>query len=86
MKLANDVDLKQISEKTDGYVGADLASLCSDAVLQQINEKKHVITLKDPMNVGALASLAVTKDNFEYALKHTKASALYGTSLASFDS
>ncbi|CAF1520068.1 unnamed protein product, partial [Rotaria sordida] len=36
MKLADDVNLVQIGNETHGYVGADLASLCSEAALQQI--------------------------------------------------
>lgn len=36
MKLADDVDLEQIAAETHGHVGADLASLCSEAALQQI--------------------------------------------------
>jgi SpoVK/Ycf46/Vps4 family AAA+-type ATPase len=38
----DDVNLEQISNEARGYVGADLASLCSEAALQQIREKKHV--------------------------------------------
>jgi transitional endoplasmic reticulum ATPase len=38
MKL-NDVDLVEIAEDTHGYVGADLASLCSKAAFQQIGKK-----------------------------------------------
>ncbi|CAF2101401.1 unnamed protein product, partial [Rotaria magnacalcarata] len=34
MKLGDDVDLVQIANETYGYVGADLASLCSKAALQ----------------------------------------------------
>ena len=36
MKLGDDVDLEQISHKTHGFVGSDLASLCSEAALQQV--------------------------------------------------
>ncbi|CAF3954562.1 unnamed protein product [Rotaria sordida] len=34
--VADDVNLVQIGNETHGYVGADLASLCSEAALQQI--------------------------------------------------
>ena len=36
MKLAEDVDLEKVANECHGYVGADLASLCSEAALQQI--------------------------------------------------
>jgi len=39
MKLAEDVDLERISKNTHGYVGADLAALCTEAALQCIREK-----------------------------------------------
>lgn len=36
MKLAPDVDLEQVAAETHGYVGSDVASLCSEAALQQV--------------------------------------------------
>ena len=34
MKLDEDVDMEAISKDTHGYVGADLAALCTEAALQ----------------------------------------------------
>ncbi len=34
MKLDADVELEAISKETHGYVGADLAALCTEAALQ----------------------------------------------------
>jgi len=39
MKLDEDVDIESIAGDTHGYVGADLAQLCSEAALQCIREK-----------------------------------------------
>ena len=36
MKLSDDVDLEQIANECHGHVGSDLASLCSEAALQQV--------------------------------------------------
>lgn len=36
MKLGTDVDLEQVSSECHGFVGSDLASLCSEAALQQV--------------------------------------------------
>ena len=36
MKLAEDVDLEQVAQETHGHVGSDIASLCSEAALQQV--------------------------------------------------
>ena len=78
MKLGTDVDLVQIGNETHGYVGADLASLCSEAALQQIREKMDVIDLEeDTIDAEVLASLAVTQDNFRFALNQSNPSALY---------
>ncbi|CAF4161054.1 unnamed protein product, partial [Rotaria sordida] len=77
MKLDGDVNLEQISNETHGYVGADLASLCSEAALQQIREKKHVIDLEEhTINAEVLNSLVITQENFRFALNQSNASAL----------
>ena len=36
MKLGDDVDLEQVAHESHGFVGSDLASLCSEAALQQV--------------------------------------------------
>ncbi|CAF4968706.1 unnamed protein product, partial [Rotaria sp. Silwood1] len=77
MKVDGNVNLEQISNETHGYVGADLASLCSEAALQQIREKKHVIDLEEhTINAEALNSLVITQENFRFALNQSNASAL----------
>ena len=45
--LDEDVDLEVVAKDTHGHVGADLASLCSEAALQQIREKMQLIDLED---------------------------------------
>ena len=37
MKLADDVDLEQVAAESHGFVGSDLASICSEAALQQVH-------------------------------------------------
>jgi transitional endoplasmic reticulum ATPase len=80
MKLADDIDLLQIADKTHGYVGADLASLCSKAALQQIRERIDLIDLDDDIiDAEVLDSLLVTQDNFRFAIHQLKPSALRET-------
>lgn len=80
MKLGEDVDLVQIGNETHGYVGADLASLCSEAALQQIREKMDVIDLEeDTIDAEILDSLAVSQENFRFALGQSNPSALRET-------
>lgn len=80
MRLADDVDLEQIAAESHGHVGADLASLCSEAALQQIREKMDLIDLEDDqIDAEVLNSLAVTMDNFRYAMTKSSPSALRET-------
>lgn len=80
MKLAEDVDLEQIAAESHGHVGADLAALCSEAALQQIREKMDLIDLEDnQIDAEVLNSLAVTMDNFRWAMGKSTPSALRET-------
>jgi transitional endoplasmic reticulum ATPase len=80
MKLADDVDLEQIAADTHGYVGSDVASLCSEAAMQQIREKMDLIDLdEDTIDAEVLDSLGVTMENFRFALGTSNPSALRET-------
>ena len=80
MKLAQDVDLETIASETHGFVGADVASLCSEAAMQQIREKMDLIDLdEDTIDAEVLDSLGVTMDNFKFALGNSNPSALRET-------
>lgn len=80
MKLHKDVNLEKISNETHGFVGSDIASLCSEAALQQIREKLPYIDLdSDKIDADILASLEVTKENFEYGVKNIDPSSLRET-------
>lgn len=80
MKLAEDVDLEQVANETHGHVGSDLAALCSEAALQQIRKKLDVIDLEDDtIDAEVMDSLAVTMDDFRYALGKSSPSALRET-------
>lgn len=80
--LEKNVVLEDIARETHGYTGSDLASLCSEAALQQIREKMHLLDLdSDTLDVNVLNSLAVTHANFQYAMRHTDPSSLRETVL-----
>ena len=69
MKLDEEVDLEKVSKETHGYVGADLAALCTEAALQCIREKMDVIDLEDEtIDAEVLDTMAVTNDHFVTAL------------------
>lgn len=82
MKLAEDVDLELIANDAHGHVGADLASLCSEAALQQIRNKMDLIDLEDDtIDAEVLDSLAVTMEDFRWALGKSNPSALRETTV-----
>jgi transitional endoplasmic reticulum ATPase len=72
--------LEQIASETHGYVGSDIASLCSEAAMQQIREKMDLIDLdEDTIDAEVLDSLGVTMENFRFALGASNPSALRET-------
>uniref|UniRef100_A0A6G1SB74 vesicle-fusing ATPase n=2 Tax=Aceria tosichella TaxID=561515 RepID=A0A6G1SB74_9ACAR len=80
MKLAEDVELEKIAAESHGFVGADLAALCSEAALQQIREKMDLIDLEEEtIDAEVLNSLAVSMANFRWALQKSSPSALRET-------
>ncbi|CAL4929065.1 unnamed protein product [Urochloa decumbens] len=82
MKLAEDVDLEAVSKDTHGYVGADLAALCTEAALQCIREKMDMIDLEDEtIDAEILNSMAITNDHLKTALAGTNPSALRETTV-----
>ena len=80
MRLAEDLNLETVAAETHGHVGADLAALCSEAALQQIREKMDLIDLEDEnIDAEVLNSLAVTMENFRFAMGKSTPSAIRET-------
>ncbi|KAG9394277.1 ATPase family associated with various cellular activities (AAA) [Carpediemonas membranifera] len=80
MKLAEDVKLEELAAETHGFVGADVASLCTEAAMCCIREKLDVIDMdSDTIDAAVLASMAVTQDHFKTALGAANPSALRET-------
>ena len=72
--------LLQIAADTHSYVGSDVASLCSEAAMQQIHEKMNLIDLdEDTIDAEVLDSLGVTMENFRFSLGTSNPSALCET-------
>jgi SpoVK/Ycf46/Vps4 family AAA+-type ATPase len=46
MKLEEDVDPKSIARETHGFVGADMAALCTEAAMPCIREKINLIDIE----------------------------------------
>jgi transitional endoplasmic reticulum ATPase len=80
MKLADDVDLEAIAKQTHGFVGADIAALCTESAMQCIREKMELIDMEgDTIDAEILASMNVTMDHFKYALGQSNPSSLRET-------
>lgn len=68
MKLSDDVDLAFVAKDSHGFVGSDLAALCSEAALQCIREKMDIIDIDDDtIDAEVLDALCVTNDHFKFA-------------------
>jgi transitional endoplasmic reticulum ATPase len=72
MKLDDDVDLEQIAGETHGFVGADLAAVCTEAALYCIREKIDIIDLEDDtIDAAVLDALCVNQEHFNKAVGKT---------------
>src|ERR671911_841488 len=66
--LADDINVEQLADHTDGYTGADIASLSSAAVMLALRE--HVSKYKDPKEAdGHIEELKIHMKHFEEAMK-----------------
>mmetsp|Transcript_17479 Transcript_17479/g.61389 ORF Transcript_17479/g.61389 Transcript_17479/m.61389 type:complete len:1074 (-) Transcript_17479:253-3474(-) len=80
MKLDEDVDPEAIAKETHGFVGADMAALCTEAAMQCIREKMELIDIEDEtIDAEILDSMAVTMDHFKHALTQANPSSLRET-------
>jgi transitional endoplasmic reticulum ATPase len=80
MKLDEDVDPEQIAKETHGFVGADIAALCTEAAMQCIREKMDLIDIEEEtIDAEVLASMAVNQEHFKFALGTSNPSSLRET-------
>merc|ERR1712195_262254 len=80
MKLSDDVDPEEIAKETHGFVGADIAALCTEAAMQCIREKMDLIDIEDDtIDAEVLASMSVCQEHFKYALAQSNPSSLRET-------
>ncbi len=76
MPLEKDVDLDLIAEKTHGFVGADIKSLCKEAAMLAIREVVPNINLDTPLPEEILNNLKIKITHFLEALASVEPSAL----------
>ena len=63
--LADDVDLEELADKTDGCTGADIAAICNEAVM---NAVRHLISENPEPQDEDIQNCRVSKEDFEKAL------------------
>lgn len=80
MKLADDVDPELIAKQTHGFVGADIASLCTEAAMQCIRERMDLIDIEDEtIDAEILDAMAVSQDHFKFAMDTSNPASLRET-------
>mmetsp|Transcript_19703 Transcript_19703/g.29162 ORF Transcript_19703/g.29162 Transcript_19703/m.29162 type:complete len:806 (+) Transcript_19703:92-2509(+) len=80
MKLDDDVDPESIARETHGFVGADMAALCTEAAMQCIREKMDLIDIdEETIDAEVLDAMAVSMDHFRFALGVSNPSSLRET-------
>jgi transitional endoplasmic reticulum ATPase len=76
MPLSNDVKLENISERTHGFVGADISALAKEAAMKALRRYLPRIKQDEIVPREVLESMQVTADDFEEALKEVEPSAM----------
>jgi transitional endoplasmic reticulum ATPase len=80
MKLDDDVEPEAIASETHGFVGADIAALCTEAAMQCIREKMDLIDIdEETIDAEILDAMAVSQAHFKHALGHSNPSSLRET-------
>ena len=80
MKLDDDVDPEIVAKQTHGFVGADIAALCTEAAMQCIREKMDLIDIENSsIDAEILNSMAVTQEHFKFALASANPASLRET-------
>eukprot|EP00293_Proteomonas_sulcata_P000592 CAMPEP_0184320898 /NCGR_PEP_ID=MMETSP1049-20130417/116350_1 /TAXON_ID=77928 /ORGANISM="Proteomonas sulcata, Strain CCMP704" /LENGTH=539 /DNA_ID=CAMNT_0026641541 /DNA_START=792 /DNA_END=2411 /DNA_ORIENTATION=- len=82
MSLDNDIDLEEICKETYGFVGADIAQLCTEAAMECVREKTNKIDIdEEKVSDNVLETLYVSQKHFRIALEHSNPSAFRETSV-----
>jgi len=77
MPLAEDVDLEELAELTNGFVGADLEALCKEAAMHALRRVLPEIDIEsEEIPNEIIENLKVTREDFLEALKNIEPSAM----------
>nr|UXY87219.1 cell division control protein 48 [Cryptomonas sp.] len=82
MSLDTSINLEDIAKETYGFVGADIAQLCTEAAIQCIREKIESIDIdEEKIDDCILNSLSVSQMHFKVSLEQSNPSAFRETSV-----
>ncbi|WP_202319092.1 CDC48 family AAA ATPase [Archaeoglobus neptunius] len=77
MPLAEDVDLEELADLTNGFVGADLEALCKEAAMHALRRVIPELDIEaEEIPAEIIENLKVTRDDFMEALKNIEPSAM----------
>ena len=77
MPLAEDVDLEELAELTNGFVGADLEALCKEAAMHALRRVIPELDIEaEEIPAEIIENLKVTREDFMEALKNIEPSAM----------
>lgn len=69
MKLDENVDLEAVARDTHGFVGSDVAALCTESALQCIREKMDIIDIEaEKIDTQILEAMSVNQEHFKFAM------------------
>ena len=76
MPLSDDVNLDELTEVTNGFVGADLEALCKEAAMHVLRRVLPEIKTDEEVPEEVLEKMVLDKNDFKAALKDIQPSAL----------
>ncbi|KAH0576258.1 Cell division protein 48 [Spironucleus salmonicida] len=80
MRLAEDIDFEYLADNTNGFVGADIAQLCTEAAMLCIREKSEMIDFEEAnLPAGMIDSMFIEMAHFKTALNSINPSTLRDT-------
>ncbi len=76
MPLSDDVNNEYISDRTHGFVGADISALVKEAAMKALRRYLPMIKLEEVVPLKLLEGMQVTGKDFDEALKEVEPSAM----------
>jgi transitional endoplasmic reticulum ATPase len=76
MPIDESVNLEDLADRTNGFVGADISALCKEAAMKVLRRHLPEISFDDDIPEEVLDQMSVTGHDFENALKEIEPSAM----------